>query len=168
VKAAAVVCRCGGTGKLSHDSGWVDHAEPPNLPEGAEYVSGHRTMSSSLCQCRRDLEPREGEAAWWDSETVFDEVWVASVFQDTAEIVVKAEVPISEDNYRVVRRGNRYYPTSIDLDVSSEELHFLFPDEARELARLLIAAADKCDEIDKPDCDRCGHWHPCDCSLGSA
>jgi hypothetical protein len=153
-------CRCGGTGKLSHDSGWIEY---PNPGVEGEYVSGSRSLTSSLCPCRRDLPPREGTARWWASENVFSEVWQASVYEDVAEITVQAEVPISEDNYRVVMRGNRYYPTAVDVqftnrDDDSHELRWLFPEEARELARLLVAAADKCDEIDQPCVREDGTW----------
>ena len=36
----------------------------------------------------------------------------------------------------------------VDVDLSQEWLHSLFPDEARALAALLVAAADVCDAIE--------------------
>lgn len=143
---------CDGSGKISYET----HAEHPAPPEGyeGEYIGSSHTYGSRLCRCRLELEPREGEARWWDSKTIFAEEWNASVFDKTLEVVVRAEVPISDDNYLVAKRGNRYYPTFVDIGEAS----FVFPDEARELARLLIAAADACDAYDKPDTTDGGTW----------
>lgn len=155
-------CRCESTGKLSHDTGWVEYAPPPEGYEG-EYVSGERTLSSSLCPCRRDLPPREGEATWWSSENVYSEVCHAEVYGHVIEISVSAEIPISEDNYRLVMRGNRYYPCFVDVELTDRDdrsfsMSAMFPAEARAFAAALIAAADKCDEIDEPCTGADGTW----------
>lgn len=154
-------CGCDGTGKIHYVEREPEDTHRP-LGDGL-YAGPATTYGSRLCQCRAELDPRPGEASWWDTTRIYSAEWEASVFRDRAEITVNAERPISSENYIVERRGNRYYPTFVDLDVSDPALHFLFPDEARELARLLIAAADAADAIDKPDQDECGHWWPCDC-----
>jgi hypothetical protein len=154
VELQAVTCRCDGSGKISYK-----HVDDRQYEIGEGLIAGPwTTWGSHLCECRRELPPREGQARWWTTETVYSSDWSSSVFRETAEITVQAEVPVSEDNYVVHRRGNRYYPCSVDLNVSSKDLHFLFPEEARELARMLVEAADKCDEIDLPDCDEAGAW----------
>lgn len=160
-KVSCPLGKCDGNGKISY----VEH-EPEDTKKdlgNGLYAGPATTYGSRLCECREQLEPREGEARWWSSETVYEGQWQSSVHQHQAVVKVSAEVPISDENFKVHRRGNRYYPTSVDVDLSLDWLHALFPEEARELAALLIAAADKVDEIDNPDADECGHWFPCDC-----
>ncbi|MDP3720793.1 MAG: hypothetical protein Q8T13_23775 [Acidobacteriota bacterium] len=120
-------------------------------------VSGY---STEPCVCRKNLPAREGKATWWTKETVFSETAIALV--DEVRVSVQPEVPMSDDNHRVQRRGNRYYPTFVDFEVGRERA-ILFPDEARKLAQLLVRAADAADLIDHADVDACGHWAPCDC-----
>lgn len=117
------------------------------------------THSSHLCPCRQALPARDGPAAWWSSETVFSGE-ASTLLGDVYEVSVRAEVPISEDNFRVHRRGNRYYPTLVDLNGTT-----LTPENARELALLLLSASDAADTVDKADTDACGHWAPCDCTV---
>lgn len=117
--------------------------------------------STHPCVCRKDLPPREGQARWWTTEEVFS--GVAKMLLDPVTVSVSAEVPMSADNYRLVRRGNRYYGTFVDLRLDDGRGGMLVPDEARKLAQLLIQAADAADTIDNQDTDTCGHWAPCDC-----
>lgn len=144
--------KCDGSGKISR----VERE-----PEDTRRELGHglyagpaTTYTSDLCRCRAELEPRDGEAHWWTSETIFEEEWTASVFARNLTVKVSGEIPVSRDNYRVHKRGNRYYPCFVDIG----EATFVSPDEARELARLLVAAADACDAYDKPDLDEDGKW----------
>lgn len=166
--SACPLGRCDGSGKLRHDSGWVPLDDRPVEAVEGESVAAYRSVSTSVCPCRRDLPPRVGRARWWELAEVFSEVWQASVYQIVGEVHVRAEVPISEENYVLERLGNRYYPTLIDLELTAEmgdlarrvvSVGDVFPDEAREFARILVAAADAADRIDLPDsCSECGLW----------
>ena len=153
--------KCDGAGKISYV-----HREHEDIQRelGGGLVAGPlTTYGSRLCACRESLEPREGEAQWWTSERVFHGHAQASIYEEGFEVQVDAEVPISEDNYKLVRRGNRYYPTLIDFYVDFRDKTTLFPEEARALAKVLANAADAADAIDLPCADSCGHWFPCDC-----
>ena len=157
----ATSCECGGTGKIDYV-----HREPESAAResGGVIIGPATTYGSRLCECRRTLEPREGEARWWESETVYEAEWSAEVFELGAEIVVKAEVPISEDNYRLVRSDeNRYWPCSVDVELYRGKATASFPGlwshEARDLAAKLIAAAEAVEAIDGANaCERCGAW----------
>ena len=150
---AREACNCGGSG--------VKQITTEQFGPSGETIS--TGWSTTPCQCRRGLPPRDGEASWWSTETVFDERVVTECFSEVIEASVRAEVPYDADNYRVHRHGNRYYPCSVDLAVSDPELRWLFPEEARAIAAMLVRAADAADAIDKPDRVACGHWAPCDC-----
>lgn len=153
---ALTACACGGTGRIE----WTEPPDPPRQ-SGEMVMQFLGALGTSLCPCRKALPPREGEARWWTSERVYSATVAVPMFNESVEIRVDPEVPVSEDNFRVVRRGNRYYPTLINVETpDSLTLH---PDTARELAQRLIAAADAADAIDAQDCDPCGHWAPCDC-----
>jgi hypothetical protein len=110
----------------------------------------------------RDLPPIEGHATWWESETVFSEVFTDTITPDNAvEVTVDTEVPRDENGRRVVMRGNRYYPTMITVD---GEPRACSTGRAQRVRRALLQrAADKVREIDDPCSDLCGHWFPCDC-----
>lgn len=147
-------CVCEGTGSYTVTELVKQH--------GAVVASGYSTHP---CVCRKDLPPREGKAGWWTKETVFSEA--VNALLDEITVTVEPEVPMSAENYRVQRRGNRYYPTFVECEVGREKA-MLFPDEARKLAQLLIKAADAAELIDHADADKCGHWAPCDCGKAKA
>ena len=109
------------------------------------------------CACREVMMPRPGQAHYWSEERVFEE-FVDCGVQRGISVHVDAEVPMSADNYRLVRRGNRYWPSLVNVGTS-----WMHPGEARVLAAALIRAAEAADAIDQPDADVCGHWFPCEC-----
>lgn len=134
--------RCDGSGKLTYHE---DH-----LDARGEVV-GH-TTGTRACGCVRDLPPIDGKATWWESEVAWQHVFTDSIFPDSvAEMTVNAEVPRDEHGRRVVMRGNRYYPTWLEVDWPDRML--LHPDQARELALKLLAGAEVCDSIDLPCLD---------------
>lgn len=128
---------------------------------------GQGAYGTRLCDCRKALPPREGRVAWWTLERVFSVDVSIPVGHDSVSISVDAEVPISAENYRVHRHGNRYYPTLIELHGGGDlTLHAC---TARALARALLDAAQAAERIDEADTDpQCGHWAPCDCREASA
>lgn len=142
-------CGCDGTGKIVRR---IDHsAEPWRDIGGGLQIGGGFSITSELCACRKDLEPRDGEASWWASRTETVGQLQFLMFDEQAEVSLAVEVPISDDNYVVHRRGdNVYYPVSVQLHVTSAELNWLFPDEARALAAALVKAADRAEELDGP------------------
>lgn len=158
-RARCPLGKCDGTGAIKY----VERGEGPpvEVAEGV-FVGPMTTYGTNLCECRTSLEPRDGRARWWTSETVYNGEWEGSVFGIDGSLSVQAEVPISDDNYIVKRPGNRYYPTLIDLTFTRArggyegieyELPAIFADEARELAARLIEAADAADAIDVPCAD---------------
>jgi hypothetical protein len=137
-------------------------AETFVLPDGGQLVSGPAYLTRP-CECRKGLEPRNGVAAWWSLEQVYAVDVTVPVFNELVEIRVSAEVPMSADNYRVHRRGNRYYPTLVEVECPDKmTLHAC---TARTLAKALLDAAEAAERVDDADTDpRCGHWAPCDCA----
>lgn len=103
-----------------------------------------------------------GKATHWSLESIFSAQVDVPFHNEYIEIGVSTEVPLNDAKQRVVRRGNRYYPTTIDVECSHSDFT-LFPDTARELAKALLAAADACEAADMVDADVCGHWAPCEC-----
>jgi hypothetical protein len=150
--------KCGDTGKVMYRT--LGDIEP--RPIGGGYTIQNMGGSGTrACSCVRDLPPIEGHATWWESETVFSEVFTETIPPDNAvEVTVDAEVPRNENGRRVVMRGNRYYPTLITVDGSPGMIHGY---AAQQFAEILQRAADKVREIDDPCSDLCGHWFPCDC-----
>lgn len=145
VTKATEPCGCDGTGRIQ-----VIERDDREVPIGNGLILGMGTSwTTRLCECRKSLAPRDGEARWWSSKTVYSESWASSVHQHSAEITVQAEVPVSEDNYVLKRTPeNAYYPVMIDVDLSHDWLHALFPDEARALAALLVSAAERAEAIE--------------------
>jgi len=134
---------CDGSGKIVDR---VDHSDEPwrDIGHGLQ-IGGGMSITSRLCDCRKNLERRHGEARWWTSETVWTEEVALSLKPDTpVTMTVTCEVPISEDNYPLIREGyNVYYPAMIEVNGTT-----LLVDDARALAAALTACADKCDELD--------------------
>lgn len=141
-------CGCDGSGSIKYVEREPDDAVK-QLGHGL--VAGPATTyGTHLCSCRRALPPRDGEARWWSSKTVYSAEWQGVVFEPTAEISVRGEVPVSDENYVLHRtEENFYWPTSVSVTFSDPDMGWLFPDEARELARLLVEAADAADAWDK-------------------
>lgn len=142
-------CECDGSGKIVRRE---DHSGEPwrDIGNGLQ-IGGGFSITSELCACRKDLEPRDGDARWWSSrdEPIGQLQFV--MFNEQAVVLLSVEVPVSEDNYIVHRRGdNVYHPVSVQLHVTSDELNWLFPDEARALAAALVKAADRAEELDGP------------------
>lgn len=95
------------------------------------------------------------------------------------DIHVSSELARNGRGTLVPMSGHRYWPTCIKLTYYERrgiegltEIHEpsvdlftagLTAELARELAAKLIEAADRADALDKPCCDPCGHWAPCDC-----
>jgi hypothetical protein len=108
------------------------------------------------------------EPLYWTLENVFSAEVEIYLGNELAEISVDAEVPM-RGRERQPRRGNRMYPTFIDLDLSMRDAPSkgfrvtLDAETARDLAMRLLEAATHADLIDLPDVDTCGHWFPCDC-----
>jgi hypothetical protein len=148
--AQATCARCSDTGAYSTTE---------TTTRGQFISTSHITHP---CACRERISPRGGDAAWWSLETVLSTAVDIPIGAQQINVSVRAEVPMSRDNFRVHRHGNRYYPTLIDVAVGDESLS-LHAETARELAAALIAAAEASEAIDKPDTDTCGHWAPCDC-----
>lgn len=144
---ALLPCGCDGSGRIRYIE---REPEGTAKPLGDGLVAGPAvTHGTYLCKCRYELAEREGEASWWTSKTVYSADWQGAVFEPSAEVSVRGEVPISEDNYVLRRTGkNFYWPCSVSVELSDPSMGWLFPEEARELARLLIEAADAAEAYD--------------------
>lgn len=132
---AATCPKCNDTGKVVYD-----------IP--AERISDTITMTggygSELCECRKDETRIRGKAAWWTLEDV--KSFSTGMILGKATIVVEAEVPVSADNFPLVRdRDNFYWPAMARIEVP-EGTQTAF--ELRDLAKLLIEAADWMDKFD--------------------
>ena len=107
------------------------------------------------------------QADYWDDETIGRFEW-SDLGLDPRHVEVRAEVPISRTYGRLPRKGNRYWPTMVRVDLGfvrdgEPMTSTLLPDDARTFAAALISAAELADATDKPDSDACGHWAPCSC-----
>jgi hypothetical protein len=150
--------KCGDTGKLSYRT--LGDLEPRPIGNGYT-IQDMGTSGTRACSCVRDLPPTDGDATWWESETVLYEVFTDTITPDTTvEVTVDTEVPRNEAGRKVHMRGNRYYPTMVNVEGSPGLIH---GDALRDLAAMFQRAADKVDEIDGPCEDLCGHWWPCEC-----
>ena len=150
-ETVSVCVKCAGTGAIAYE-------------RTRQYgdMETHE-CGSNPCDCRMMLPPREGVVQWWSLETTYERTITLPMIDRRIVVSVRSEVPLSQDNYRVVMRGNRYYPCTVDIGLHGSDSESLWPSLARELAVALIEAADRCDAIDKPCLDACGHWAPCDC-----
>lgn len=151
--------RCGGKGTVVYRE--IGDALPTDIGNGVT-IQNTGGLSTRSCSCVRDLPPIDGKATWWESENVWSAVFTGTIENEACEITVDAEVPRDENGRRVVMRGNRYFPTWVE--VQAPPLMRLHPEDARRLALKLLAAAEVCDSIDDPCSDECGHWAPCDCA----
>lgn len=152
----AAECRCDGSGKLTYRT---LPGEPVEWADGT-IVQDMGGFGSTPCPCRSTLPPRDGTASWWTTEQVFYEA-VEVCGEIGLEITVEAEVPYSEDNYRVHRHGNRYYPTMPSVEWGNPIV--IHAEDCDRIADAFKRAGEACREIDAPDQDECGHWAPCDC-----
>jgi NTP pyrophosphatase (non-canonical NTP hydrolase) len=134
-------------------------------------TAGSNEVPPSPAHTRLMVPPINGEfvnakAAHWTMVSVYSREMDLIGRRDFA-VHVETEEPRNEAQERVVRRGNRYYPTTVTIDVGDADV-WMHPAEARELAAYLIEAADVADACDLPDGDKCGHWAPCDCEQAVA
>ena len=137
-------CECDGSGKIVDR---IDHSDEPwrDFGHGLQ-IGGGFSITSRLCTCRKSLPPRDGEARWWTTETVWAEEVEMPSGSRTVPIAVSCEVCISEDNYIVHRVGdNVYYPAMIELAGTS-----FITEDIRRLAAALISCADRADALDAP------------------
>lgn len=102
----------------------------------------------------------------WDSDTI-EEVEVPLI-ASTGRIRVLSETPLTADGVVLPRRGNRYWPTMVQVwlgaYIDGEELtETMLAEDARALGKALIRASITAERTDAPDSDKCGHWAPCGC-----
>lgn len=113
---------------------------------------------------KRDELELAGSAWTWGLETVQAFDWNDLV--DAHCVTVRTELPYDNNHKPLPRRGNRYYPTMLDVETgiyrNGEEVSLtLLIEDARSLAAALTKAADLAEQIDSKDIDACGHWWPC-------
>jgi hypothetical protein len=146
VTSAQSTCeKCGGTGKIRYRT--PGDLEPTQFTEDTtiQNVGG---WSTRACSCVRDLPAIDGEATWWELETVHHAVVPVPIFDEAVEINAEVEVPRGDDGRRYHRTAeNAYYPPLITVE--SPARITLHSETAREIATALIAAADACDKADE-------------------
>lgn len=122
---------CKGTGKLTHTT----------------EDDRSRTSWTSLCECRRSLPPRRGNAHYWVYGTPKDEeIETGTGFRFGVRWT--PELPVSEDNYPLIRtHENSHFVGSIRL--AFEDSPVLTTDGLREIAAFLTRMAGQIDEWDK-------------------
>lgn len=106
----------------------------------------------------------EHKTVWAEDFDPFGETWPA------LHISVQTEIVRDGTGRMVARRGDRYWPSLVNIEVLAEHdsdcvkpwPSGLPPYLAQELGALLTQAADLAEALDKPDCDACGHWWPCE------
>ena len=135
---------CDGSGKIRY----TEHQEfePGQVPFGeGTYIGSQTTYGSRLCRCRQELERRPGRASWWTSETTFSETVELCTLPGEFHLSVSTEIPISEDNYPLIRDGeNFYWPSLIQIGDAGT----ITADDARLLAAALIRAAESAEASD--------------------
>lgn len=101
------------------------------------------------CECRTNLPRREGKAAWWTSDKSYSESITTECEYCTVDICLTPELPISEDNYPLLRtQENCYWPCGIGIEWEGDSV--LLSDDLRALAAFFTKMADKADELNKP------------------
>ncbi len=135
---------CNGTGKISYRT--LGDALPTDIGNGLS-VQAMGGWSTRACKCVRDLPATDGEATWWESETIYSAVVSVPIGCEAIEIDASSEVPRGPDGRRYHRTpDNAYYPPLIRMEMECAAT--LHADTAREIAAALIAAADACDAVD--------------------
>lgn len=139
--------KCGGKGKISYRT--PGDLEPTPLGDGTT-IQSMGGWGTRACECVRDLPATDGKATWWETETIYSDVVSFPIFSECVEIHAICEVPRGDDGRRYHRTAeNAYYPALIDAVWPGGEKSTLHADTARELAAVLIAAADACDKADE-------------------
>lgn len=138
--------KCGGSGKVVYDV-------PPALEEhrltDGTTIRDMGGFDTRACSCVAGLPAHDGKATWWGLESVFNEVVSIPIHCEAVEIDAQVEVPRDEGGRRVHRTArNAFYPPLVEAQ--TPESLTLHAETARELAAALIAAADACDEADRP------------------
>lgn len=135
-----MTCECGGMGRV------VDSIpEGPWVDKGGYQIRNAGGYSSRLCSCRKNLERRQGEATWWTTETTWTETVDLPTMPGEVEIAVSTEVPISEDNYPLIRdAANVYWPSLVEVAG-----HSLIAEDVRRLAYSLLSAAQIAEDTDR-------------------
>jgi hypothetical protein len=135
---------CNGTGKQTYR--FLGDAMPRDLGNGLS-VQDMGGQGTRACKCVRDLPATDGEATWWETESIYSEVVTVPIGCEAVEISADCEVPRGPDGRRYHRTPeNAYYPPLIRLEMECAAT--LHADTAREIAAALIAAADACDARD--------------------
>lgn len=98
----------------------------------------------------------------WDLETIHASACATQLDGGDFCLTVQVEVPRDVLGQRLPLHGHRMWPTLVDVGVAVKSFSVL-PSTAREMARLLVLAADVADAVDAPDTGACGHWSPCGC-----
>ena len=116
--------------------------------KGSYVVKDGFGMVTLPCDCRLSLPKREGKAAWWSLEHVKTMEFSHPLI--TVEAVIENELPMSEDNYRLIRTPeNAYYPVMVKIERSGEDFA-LTSDALRQYAKWLNEVADEVDKADLP------------------
>lgn len=144
-EGCGVSCEKCDNGKITYRT--LGDALPTELGDGTTIQMGDG-FGTRPCECVRDLPPVDGEASWWDDESIYSKVVPVPIHNEAVEVGASCEIPLREDGRRVHRTAdNAYYPPLIDVQApKSMTLH---AETARELAAALNAAADACDKADK-------------------
>lgn len=114
---------------------------------GRVQVSGTKQIASGtyhttepvLCPCRADEPRRHGDARWWTSMHIHEDI--VEVLCTHVTVIADLEVPVSADNHRLIRdRRNVYYPAGVFIETGDDEI-MLMTYQALRLGWSIIAAA---------------------------